>query len=347
MLFRSVTPTSQIVGTQAVFNVLFGRYEKLTQETRDLLVGRYGATPAKANADLVKKALEQNKMDEVITCRPADKIENEWSKMEVEAKENGADGSVEDTLTYAMFPKVAPKFFKERKNGPVVSESFVAVKADVKGGSYTVSVNGTPYNVTTGPSGDKMNVSVDGVAYDIGFGPASANVEVTTTVVSGSGAEITSPVAGTIFKLVAPAGSNVKTGDTIIIVESMKMELEVKATADGPVSYSVTPGTAVQAGQLIGTIGAGAAMPKPVAATVAPAAAPASAGGTAVEAPVAGTIFKLVAPAGSAVKSGDTIIIVESMKMELEVKATANGTVSYTVAPGAAIQAGQVLAEIK
>ena len=112
-----VTPTSQIVGTQSVFNVLFGRYAKLTQETRDLLTGKYGATPAKPNPELVKEALKQNNMEEPVTCRPADLIPNELDKMAAEAKENGGDGSIEDTFTYAMFPKVAPKFFKERATG--------------------------------------------------------------------------------------------------------------------------------------------------------------------------------------------------------------------------------------
>jgi len=171
-----VTPTSQIVGTQAVFNVLFGRYNKLTQETRDLLVGKYGATPAKPNADLVKKALEQNKMDKVVTCRPADLIPMEWDKMVAEAKENGGNGSDEDVLTYAMFPKVAPKFFKERANGPVKSESFAVAKSSASGngGSYSVNVNGTSYNVTTGPAGDTMSVNVNGTAYNVTFGAAGA-----------------------------------------------------------------------------------------------------------------------------------------------------------------------------
>ena len=111
-----VTPTSQIVGTQAVFNVLFGRYAKLTQETRDLVTGKYGKTPAPVNEDLLKESLKQNEMDAAVTCRPADNIPNEWDKMVEEAKANGGNGSEEDTLTYAMFPKVAPKFFEKRRD---------------------------------------------------------------------------------------------------------------------------------------------------------------------------------------------------------------------------------------
>lgn len=353
-----VTPTSQIVGTQAVFNVLFGRYARLTQETRDLVTGKYGKTPAAVNADLLKEALKQNNMEEAITCRPADLIPNEWDKMVEEAKANGGNGSEEDTLTYAMFPKVAPKFFKERTNGPVSSDSFVVKKAAAtssNGGSYSVTVNGTAYNVTTGPAGDTMNVTVNGTAYNVSFAAPSADAPV-ATVVSG-GADITAPVAGTLLKHVVPAGSTVKKGDTVIMIESMKMELEVKATADGPITYTVQPGTQITAGQVIANIGGGAvvvapvanAAPAPVAnAAPAPAAAPAApTGGAVVAAPVAGTLLKNVAAEGASVKSGDTIIMIESMKMELEVKATSNGTVHFLCTAGSQITAGQPLAEIK
>lgn len=339
-----VTPTSQIVGTQAVFNVLFGRYKKLTQETRDLVVGRYGASPAKPNPDLVKEALKQNEMEEVVTCRPADLIPMEWEKMEEEAKKVGADGSVEDTLTYAMFPKVAPKFFSERKNGPVNSDSFVVPKAGAvaTNGNYTVNVNGTNYAVQAAANGEAVNVTVDGTAYTVNF--SAAGVATTTTTVT-SGADIKSPVAGTLLKHIAAAGSTVKSGDTVMIIESMKMELEVKAPADGKISYIVQPGTAVTADQTLATIGGGA-----IVAPVAPTSAPVSTaptGGTVVESPVAGTFLKGAVSEGATVKSGDTIIMVESMKMELEVKAATNGTIHFLVSPGTTITAGQALAEIK
>ncbi len=349
-----VTPTSQIVGTQAVFNVLFGRYAKLTGETRDLLTGKYGATPAPCNAELVKKALAESKMDEVVTCRPADLIPNEWEKMVSEAKENGADGSVEDTLTYAMFPKVAPKFFKERANGPVKSESFAPAKtsASGNGGSYSVTVNGTAYNVTTGPAGDTMNVTVNGTAYNVAFASAPAAGSAPAAAVVSGGANITAPVAGTLLKHAVPAGTMVKKGQTVMIIESMKMELEIKATVDGPVSFTVNPGTAISAGQVLGAIGGGAVVSAPApeaqsAPQAAPQAVPASTGGLVIQAPVAGTFLKAVVPEGSAVTAGKTIIMIESMKMELEIKATAAGSVHFLVNAGSAISAGQPLAEIK
>ena len=341
-----VTPTSQIVGTQAVFNVLFGRYAKLTQETRDLVTGKYGKTPAPVNADLLKEALKQNNMEEAVSCRPADLIPMEWDKMVEEAKANGGNGSEEDTLTYAMFPKVAPKFFAEREKGPISSDSFALPKASAdagKGGSYTVNVDGTNYNVTSGPAGDKMSVTVDGVTYNVAFSAAGASVAPASTG-STTGADIKAPVAGTLLKHVVASGTEVKEGDTVVMIESMKMELEVKATASGKVEFTVQPGSAITAGQVLGTIGGGAAAV--VAAPVANAPAQASAGGAAVTAPVAGTYLKSVVSEGASVKSGDTVCMIESMKMELEVKAACDGKIHFVATAGSAIQAGQTLAEI-
>ena len=356
-----VTPTSQIVGTQAVFNVLFGRYARLTQETRDLVTGKYGKTPAAVNQDLLKDALKQNSMEEAVTCRPADLIPMEWDKMVEEAKANGGDGSEEDTLTYAMFPKVAPKFFKERANGPVKSESFVVAPAaaapakENKGGSYTITVNSKSYNVTTGPAGDNMNVTVNGKAYNVAFGAAGAAPSVTTaapvaTAVSG-GTAVTAPVAGTLLKHCVASGSAVKKGDTVIMLESMKMELEVKAPCDGTITFTVQPGSQVTAGQNIASIGGTVSAPVAAPATPAPAAsAPVAAapvsGGTPVTAPVAGTLLKHSVASGASVKKGDTVIILESMKMELEVKAPCDGTITFAVQPGTQVTVGMALASV-
>ena len=357
-----VTPTSQIVGTQAVFNVVQGRYNMMTQDFRNLLVGKFGALPTDANPELVKKALEQNKMDQVVTCRPADLIEPEWDKMVAESKANGGDGSDEDALTYAMFPNVAPKFFAERATGPVDAASTFAKKEapaaaakENKGGAYTINVNGTAYNVTTGPAGDNMSVNVNGTAYNVTFGaPGAAPVvnaapAATTTVVTG-GTDIKAPVAGTLLRHAVSEGASVKKGDTVIIVESMKMELEVKAPADGKISFTVQPGTQITADQVIATLGGTVVVQQaaPAAAPVAaaPAAAPVVTGGTDIKAPVAGTLLKHVVASGTSVKKGDTVIIVESMKMELEVKSPADGTITFTVQPGTQITADQVIATL-
>ena len=354
-----VTPTSQIVGTQAVFNVLFGRYAKLTQETRDLLTGKYGATPAKPNPELVKEALKQNNMKEAITCRPADLIPNEMEKMAAEAKENGGDGSIEDTLTYAMFPKVAPKFFKERSKGPVSSDSFALPKASSgahgAGGSYTVTVNGSSYNVVSGPAGDTMNVTVNGTSYNVSFAApgTQASSGSASGAVSAGAVELKAPVAGTLLKLLVADGAQVASGQTVMMIESMKMELEIKASEAGPIHFKAAAGNAITAGQVLAVIGdANAApvqAPSSPAQTSAPqaAAAQAPSGGAVINAPVAGTYLKNTVADGSAVTAGQTIIMIESMKMELEIKAASAGTVHFLVSPGSAITAGQALAEIK
>lgn len=348
-----VTPTSQIVGTQAVFNVLFGRYNNLTQEFRDLLVGKYGKVPAAPNADLVKKALELNKMDKVIDCRPADLIAPEWDKMVEESKKNGGNGSVEDTLTYAMFPKVAAKFFETRANGPVDAEKTFGLKETPKAeaksanGSYTVTVNGQSYQVTS--NGD--NITVDGTPYNVTFGAAGASAPVAAAATTVGGEDVKAPVAGTLLKQCFANGTKVSKGQTIIIVESMKMELEVKSPADGTITYTVPTGTQIANGQVIATIGGVVkAAPAPVAAPAPAAAAPASAasaGGKAVKAPVAGTLLKYAVAEGASVQADTTVIIIESMKMELEIKAGAAGKVHFTVPTGTQVSNGQTVAEIQ
>ena len=363
-----VTPTSQIVGTQAVFNVIQGRYKMMTADFANLVTGKFGALPTAANADVVKQALAQNKMTEVMTCRPADKIEPEWNKMVEEAKKAGGNGSDEDVLTYAMFPQVATKFFSTRANGPVDAAATFAKKEaapakENKGASYTINVNGTAYNVTTGPAGDSMNVTVNGTAYNVAFGAPGTAPAVTASPAAASapvvtgGVDVKSPVAGTLLKHVAPAGSAVKKGDTVIMIESMKMELEVKAPADGTITYSVQPGTQVQADQTLASIGGVAqaatapVAPAPVQAAaqtapVAPAAPACAMGGTPVKAPVAGTLLKYAVSEGASVTPDTTVIMIESMKMELEVKAGKAGKVHFIAQPGTQIAADQTLAEI-
>lgn len=350
-----VTPTSQIVGTQAVFNVLFGRYERMTGEFRDLLVGKYGKLPAEPNADLVKKALAQNNMEEVVTCRPADKIEPEWDKMVKEAKENGGDGSDEDTLTYAMFPKVAPKFFKERANGPVDAATAFAKKETPaaepasKGGSYTITVNSSAYNVTSDGNG---SVTVNGTPYSVSVGTGTAAPATVSAPVATGGVDVKAPVAGTLLKQCFANGTKVSKGQTIIIIESMKMELEVKATADGTITYSVAPGTQIQSGQVLAAIGGVVVQPAPVAKPVASPAAPApaapvsSGNGTKVNAPVAGVFLRTAVAEGASVKKGDNVVIIESMKMELEIKAPVDGKVHFLASAGTQLTNGQPVAEI-
>ena len=171
-------------------------------------------------------------------------------------------------------------------------------------------------------------------------------------VVTG-GTSIPSPVAGTLLRYAVDSGASVKRGDTVIVLESMKMELEVKAPADGVVTFSVQPGTQVTAGQELGSVGGVAAAPAPVskpAAKAEPAekAAPVASGsGTPVASPVAGTLLKYAVAEGASVNKGDTVVILESMKMELEVKSPAAGKIHFAVATGSQVANGQTLAEVQ
>ncbi|MBQ5399790.1 MAG: sodium-extruding oxaloacetate decarboxylase subunit alpha [Treponema sp.] len=367
-----VTPTSQIVGTQAVMNVLMGRYTTMTQDFRNLITGRFGKLPTDANPDLVKKALEQNKMDAVVTCRPADLMEPEWDKMVAESKEKGGDGSDEDTLTYAMFPNVAPKFFAERAKGPVDAKATFGIKPaapaaekkENKGGSYTITVNGTAYNVTSGPAGDNMSVNVNGVPYNVTFGapgaaPAVSAAPASPTASVSGGVDVKAPVAGTLLKQCFSNGTKVEKGQTVIIIESMKMELEVKAPESGNITYTVPAGTQITSAQTIAKIGGVASAPAPTVAQApvaspAPAATPApaapvaapSGSGKPVKAPVAGVFLRTAVSEGATVGANDTIVVIESMKMELEIKAGAAGKVHFLVSAGSQITSGQPVAEI-
>jgi methylmalonyl-CoA carboxyltransferase 5S subunit len=162
-----VTPSSQIVGSQAVFNVLMGKYKVLTGEFSDLMLGYYGETLGEKNAEVVKLA-ETNAKKKAITCRPADLLKPEWEHLAEETKKlEGNDGSDEDVLTYAMFPQVAPKFFKSRHEGrknvskdPVATASSAPAdaKAPAAGAlksavNYVITMNGKEHRVTVAPQG--------------------------------------------------------------------------------------------------------------------------------------------------------------------------------------------------
>ncbi len=371
-----VTPTSQIVGTQAVFNVLFGRYAKLTGESMDLLVGKYGTCPAPKNKDAVKKALDALKMEAEITHRPADDIPNEFAKLEEETKKllGTATVAVEDVLTYAMFPKVAPDFFKKRADGPVKFAAEpdapkAAVPAAAPAGSlvaskYVVNVNGADYNVVVRPEGTMAIAAAPTGSAGGAVPAASAAAPVGQVQAVGGGTTIGAPVTGTVVRFVARQGEKVAVGQTILIIESMKMELEIKSTAAGNVHFIVQTGSQVAAQQPVAEIlghavAAVAPSAAPVHATAAPAPAPApapvaapaaaapSGSGAVVAAPVTGTIVRYAVAEGAHVAVGATVLIIESMKMELEIKATSAGSVHFLVPTGTQVAAQQPVAELR
>ncbi len=257
-----VTPTSQIVGTQAVINVLTGeRYKSITKETAGVLKGEYGATAAPVNAELQAKVLGDS---EAITCRPADVLEPELNKLEAELDElvaaesaTLASDKVDDVLTYALFPQVGFKFIKNRNNpdafepaptAPVESNGSVSATGEEH---YSVRVNGTEYAVTVAPDGQITDAQpVNVTAIDAGGNTAAAPIS------TGAGESINAPLAGNIFKMLVRQGDQVNEGDVVMIMEAMKMETEVRSLHTGVIStINVNEGDAVQAGQAVITLG--------------------------------------------------------------------------------------------
>ncbi len=250
-----VTPTSQIVGTQAVLNVLSGeRYKSISKETQGILKGEYGAAPAPMNAELQARVLDGA---EVITCRPADLLENELDKViaDVEklAAEKGfklAADKIDDALTFAMFPQVAPKFLANRGN-PDAFEP--APKGDAED-TFTITVDGNEYVVKVDEGGDVTQLAaVNGAPTSLGDAAPAAGA---APVAAGGGDPVGSPLAGNIFKVMVQPGDQVAEGDLVIILEAMKMETEIRAPKAGTIgSVSAKEGSAVKVGDTLYTIG--------------------------------------------------------------------------------------------
>ena len=244
-----VTPTSQIVGSQATLNILTGeRYKLITKETRECVLGKYGKLPASLDPDLLSKVEKDGK---VIDCRPADLLEPEWDQVVKDCK--GKCTTEEDMLSYALFPKVAIAFFKKRDEGfsptqkataptsqpestPATSVTPIAPIAG--SATYTVNVNGQVFSV---------QVSAGGTPQQAISAPIPTP-EAPPPGPSLTGISVTSPLPGSVFSLKVAVGDQVSKGDVVIIMESMKMETEIHATASGTINS-----IQVQEGQKINT----------------------------------------------------------------------------------------------
>ena len=266
-----VTPTSQIVGTQAALNVITGeKYKVVTSETKNYLKGYYGKPPAPINKEVQKSVLGG---EEIITARPADLIEPELSKDYEEIKEYGL--SPEDLLTYVLFSKIAVEFFKDRKEGKLpdyskiesaglalgpeqrtsVSKESLPQCPETEGGlapsEFNVTVHGESYKIKIAGVGHKSDqkrpffLNVDGVLEEV-------VIESLTEIVPSAGGEIVgesiarskrpspkregdvyAPMPGRITKVMVKEGGAVRAGDTVLIVEAMKMENEIHTPIDG------------------------------------------------------------------------------------------------------------------
>nr|WP_297347811.1 sodium-extruding oxaloacetate decarboxylase subunit alpha [uncultured Glaciecola sp.] len=254
-----VTPTSQIVGTQAVLNVLTGeRYKSITKETAGVLKGEYGATAAPVNKELQTRVLEGA---QAITCRPADVIAPELAKLEeeldvlIEQKSlRIAKDKVDDVLTYALFPQVGLKFIENRDNpsafepAPTGEIAVIdATSAEPLAGdaaAYKVRVEGQVYHVEVADNGEVSQIS------------AASSSPTSTPAPAGKGTDVAAPLSGNILKIVVAQGQQVNEGDVIVILEAMKMETEVRSALPGVVQQVLAKeGDGVQAGQTMMVIG--------------------------------------------------------------------------------------------
>ncbi|MBJ2127526.1 sodium-extruding oxaloacetate decarboxylase subunit alpha [Alteromonas sp. IB21] len=265
-----VTPTSQIVGTQSVLNVLTGeRYKSITKETAGVLKGEYGATAAPVN-----KALQERVLDgaEPITCRPADNIAPELDTLSkeldalAEKKQLSlSEDKIDDVLTYALFPQIGLKFIENRGNPDAfepapgeqdssrsnLSEPVKATsnaKASTSSEMYDVNVDGKVYRVEVAPSGTLTSVTPADGSNTQAQPQAPANSAASASATSSQ--SIDAPLAGNVFKILVRNGDSVSEGDVVVILEAMKMETEIRSAFTGTVTdVSVGEGDAVTTGQ--------------------------------------------------------------------------------------------------
>lgn len=262
-----VTPTSQIVGTQAVLNVMSGeRYKTISKETAGVLKGEYGATPAAVNKELQARVLDGA---EPITCRPADLLQPEMDNMveEVKAKAaaegvNLAENVEEDALINGMFAQIGWKFLQNRGNpaafepAPSATQGAAtaaapAAKAEGPTETYTVNVDGRSFNVAVGPAGANFSIQAQASSPAVPVGP---DLVVAPPIVSGSGV-VVSPLAGVVLKVNVNVGAHIDEGDVVLVMEAMKMETEIRAKVAGIVSaVNVRQGDTVTVGDVLVTL---------------------------------------------------------------------------------------------
>ena len=241
-----VTPTSQIVGTQAVINVLSGkRYESITNEVKKYLQGWYGKAPAAVDKTLQQRAVGK---EDLIEERPANLIPRELDELRKQVGDLAT--REEDVLTYAMFPDQAKSYLEQRRDGTLQPEPLEPIPTGQSGGGvstkFKITVHGESYDIhVTGanPSGEnerRFYMTVDGVPEEIqltslgedGEGARSSGGRATAT----KEGHVTTSMPGNIVDVLVKEGDEVQAGDPVLIIEAMKMETEVKATTAGKVS---------------------------------------------------------------------------------------------------------------
>lgn len=258
-----VTPTSQIVGTQAVYNVLAGeRYKTITNEVKRYLQGGYGAAPADVNPEVQKKAIGNESVD---VGRPADLLKPELNRLREEI--GTLASSEEDVLTYAMFPELGREFLQQRTDGTLQPEELLPPDAATAGklgqasaSEFKINVHGEIYDVAVTGIGDhgsgkrKIYLSLDGMPEEVIFEP-------TNEFVSEGGSKrkhasqpghVTTAMPGNIFEVLVKVGDTVDAGQAVLVAEAMKMETEIHANIAGTVTaVHVDKGDRVTPGEVL------------------------------------------------------------------------------------------------
>jgi pyruvate carboxylase subunit B len=263
-----VTPSSQVVGVQAVMNVLHGRYKVITKETKDYCRGMYGKPPAPIKPEIMKKILGAKWKDEVIDCRPSDLLKPMWETRKSELKEHEVKLTDENIMTYAIYPQVGLKFLKGEAMAEFTSEqlplgidhpltrgmvkqSFPEVKQlwletlppEKRAGpvqiptEFEVEVDGEPFEVKVTPSGGFI------------MGGCETTVQEPPKDVEGG---VKTNMQGTVLKLKVKKGDTIDKGDVIATIEAMKMEQEINSDLAGEVKQIfVKEGDSVSSGDLL------------------------------------------------------------------------------------------------
>ena len=242
-----VTPSSQIVGTQAVLNVLAGkRYETITNEVKRYLQGHYGAAPAEVDEALRKRAIGN---EDVVECRPADLLKPELAALRAKI---GDDAKCEeDVLTYAMFPDVGMSYLQSRNKGVLTPEVLLPPDASTRATNiaheFKITVHGETYDIhVTGvsPSGEserRFYMTVDGEPEEItlesqGAADAASESKPGRRPRATAPGHVTATMPGNVVEVLVKEGQSVKAGDPVLVIEAMKMGTEIKAPVAGKIA---------------------------------------------------------------------------------------------------------------
>ena len=338
----SVTPVSQFYFQQAFRNAVQGKnpdgsWKMDPNGYGKMVLGYFGKTPVAPDPQLVKWASEQLGLEP--TTKAVVELNDANPKLGIAyntglLKENGLEVTEENIFIAAACGEKGINFLKGDK--PMGIRYKEAEKPAAKGGAkaYTANVSGTNVVVELNAAGDAYTAKVNGKSFEVKLTEGAA-AAAAAPAAGGAAAAMTSPLPGTVTKILVKVGDAVKAGDTVMVIEAMKMETPVAAAQDGVVaSIDVTVGAVVGEGDALLSI-AGAAG----------AAAPAAAG--AMTSPLPGTVTKVLVKAGDVVKAGDTVMVLEAMKMETPIAADKDGTViSVDAAVGAVVAEGDALITI-